>query len=237
MKTLNDVINAVQHETQLSRSQLSLKIGKSRNYLSEVLRSGVSHEKEQEIIALLLDLVDDEVAMLRRENASINRNNNELYSIVQDLEKDLATKNLFIDGLDMENKGLLDNIGYLNREVKLLNDENEKIIKDSHKIKSKLQDVLCERDSEIARLNKEIDSNMESFIKAEHAQDKEITRLEHELQKSLDDSSSKEKTIQSMKEVMREIGIDADRNHKKNRFLTASIIGLVAIFSVYLWVK
>lgn len=65
MKTLNDIINAVQHETQLPRYKISLKIGKSKNYLSEVLRSGVSPKKEQEIINLLLNLVDDEMEMLR----------------------------------------------------------------------------------------------------------------------------------------------------------------------------
>ena len=65
MKTLKDVVKIVQHELDCSISELSRKLGKSRNYLFTHLKNGLSAEKEQEIIKLLLELVDDENRMLR----------------------------------------------------------------------------------------------------------------------------------------------------------------------------
>ena len=43
----------------MTQTQLSKAIGKSKNYLSEMINRGCSKEKEQEIIALLNDLKSD----------------------------------------------------------------------------------------------------------------------------------------------------------------------------------
>ena len=79
------------HKTRLGMSQteLSKEIGKSKNYLSEMINRGCSEEKEQEIIALLNDLksdyeiiaelsqrlaeLQDECAALRAENDAIDK--------------------------------------------------------------------------------------------------------------------------------------------------------------------
>ena len=44
----------------MTQTQLSKAIGKSKNYLSEMINRGCSKEKEQEIIALLNDLKSDD---------------------------------------------------------------------------------------------------------------------------------------------------------------------------------
>ena len=66
MKSLQQVIKAVQYELDCSISELSRKLGKSRNYLNTIMSKGLSEEKEQELIEKLLSFIDDENAMLRR---------------------------------------------------------------------------------------------------------------------------------------------------------------------------
>lgn len=145
MKTLKQVIEAVQYELGCSLSELSRKLGKSRNYLVTTVKTGLSNDKEQELINSLLGLVDDENWLLRRlledreetitaykiklkeiinENLSeiekknktitdlehrivvLSRNVDKGWEEVNKLNEVVATKDLFIDGLDNDIKEL-----------------------------------------------------------------------------------------------------------------------------------
>lgn len=57
--SLNDEIKRHKQRLNMTQTQLSKAIGKSKNYLSEMINRGCSKEKEQEIIALLNDLKSD----------------------------------------------------------------------------------------------------------------------------------------------------------------------------------
>lgn len=87
--SLNFEIKKHKARLGMSQSELSKAIGKSKNYLSEMINRGCSKEKEQEIIALLNDLksdyeiiaelsqrladLQDECAALRAENDAIDK--------------------------------------------------------------------------------------------------------------------------------------------------------------------
>ena len=104
MKTLKDVVKIVQHELDCSISELSRKLGKSRNYLFTHLKNGLSAEKEQEIIKLLLELVDDENRMLR----NVFSEQEETITAYRDK---IAVQDEEINGLKEENRNhLADNL-------------------------------------------------------------------------------------------------------------------------------
>ena len=200
MKSLQQVIHAVQYELDCSISELSRKLGKSRNYLSTTMKKGLSQEKEQELIEKLLNLVDDENAMLR----NVIKEKNDLLEIKQsviahqdsELEKYTAmcdTQRLFIDGQDEEIKGLKERVNVL---VDKNNAQQESIR------------ALC---SDIKHSEElvEIGSN-------------QIDR--------------QQKTINSLKEVSRELGLDSQSLSRKNRILTGALIGMGLLWAVSVWV-
>ena len=89
MNNLREEVKRHSERLCMSQTQLSKAIGKSKNYLSEMINRGCSKEKEQEIIALLNDLksdyeiiaelsqrlaeLQDECAALRAENEAIDK--------------------------------------------------------------------------------------------------------------------------------------------------------------------
>jgi chromosome segregation ATPase len=120
MKKLAQVVDQVSKELGLSKNQLSLKIGKSRNYLSEIIRNGVSVEKEQEIIGLLLELIDDEVKFLRKQ--------------VIDLEAEKAQRHLELVHYENGCENTIDNLEatiaekdeYINKQDGIINNVRDK---------------------------------------------------------------------------------------------------------------
>lgn len=89
MSKLKTTVEAAKERLNVSMSDLSLMIGKSKNYLSEMINRGCSKEKEQEIIVSLNCLksdyeiiaelsqrladLQDECAALRAENQEIDK--------------------------------------------------------------------------------------------------------------------------------------------------------------------
>lgn len=104
MKSLEQVIYVVQHELDCSISELSRKLGKSRNYLFTHMKNRPSEEKEQEIINLLLELVDDENTMLRNvvveQEETITAYREKLKEIINENLGEIGKKNKTIADLE-----------------------------------------------------------------------------------------------------------------------------------------
>lgn len=60
MKTLKDIVTEVQEVTGLSKSELSRIIGKSRNYLVSVVKSGLTYDNEKALIQKLHAVAEQE---------------------------------------------------------------------------------------------------------------------------------------------------------------------------------
>ena len=60
MKTLKDIVTEVQEVTGLSKSELSRRIGKSRNYLVSVVKAGLTYDNEKALIQKLHAVAEQE---------------------------------------------------------------------------------------------------------------------------------------------------------------------------------
>lgn len=60
MKTLKDIVTEVQEVTGLSKSELSRRIGKSRNYLVSVVKAGLTYDNEKSLIQKLHAVAEQE---------------------------------------------------------------------------------------------------------------------------------------------------------------------------------
>lgn len=85
MSKLKTTVEAAKERLNVSMSDLSLMIGKSKNYLSEMINRGCSEEKEREIIAELsqrLADAQDQCIALRAETSR-------LYAALSDSKREL----------------------------------------------------------------------------------------------------------------------------------------------------
>lgn len=85
MSKLKTTVEAAKERLNVSMSDLSLMIGKSKNYLSEMINRGCSEEKEREIIAELsqrLADAQDQCIALRAETSR-------LYAVLSDSKREL----------------------------------------------------------------------------------------------------------------------------------------------------
>ena len=98
MSKLKTTVEAAKERLNVSMSDLSLMIGKSKNYLSEMINRGCSEEKEQEIIALLNDLKSDDeiIAELSQRLAdaqdqciALSAETSRLYAVLSDSKREL----------------------------------------------------------------------------------------------------------------------------------------------------
>lgn len=190
MKTLQQVVTAVQYELDCSVSELSRKLGKSRNYLFTHLKNGLSTEKEQKVIDSLLDLVDDENALLRNVVAEQEETITAYREKFKEKNDLIAEKQLFINKLDNERNELWCYKKWAEVEISDLTTKNLLIDGKDKEIKD--YNILC---------NKQQDS------------------------------------IENLKVVCRELGIESQELVKKNRILSLGIIGMAVVCTVALWIN
>ena len=99
MNNLREEVKRNGERLCMTQTQLSKAIGKSKNYLSEMINRGCSKEKEQEIIALLNDLKSD-------------------YEIIAELSQRLADAQDQCIALRAETSRLYAALSDSNREIK-----------------------------------------------------------------------------------------------------------------------
>ena len=155
MKSLQQVIHAVQYELDCSISELSRKLGKSRNYLFTHMKNRPSEEKEQEIINLLLELVDDENTMLRNvvveQEETITAYLEKLREVINEKLSVIEEKNNTIPHL---HERLINTSRKLNERTE---SQNATIVELNNTITTK--DLFIDgQDEEIEKLNKTLNS-------------------------------------------------------------------------------
>ncbi|QHJ85260.1 MAG: hypothetical protein [Caudoviricetes sp.] len=119
MKTLKDIVTEVQEVTGLSKSELSRRIGKSRNYLVSVVKAGLTYDNEKALIQNLHAVAEqeyDEFEKLRQnleiaEEKIIERNEDfrKLSKKYKDSEHKVVMLQKQIDQLKYENRNQLAN--------------------------------------------------------------------------------------------------------------------------------
>lgn len=117
MKTLKDIVTEVQEVTGLSKSELSRRIGKSRNYLVSVVKAGLTYDNEKALIQKLHAVAEqeyDEFEKLRQnleiaEEKIIERNEDfrKLSKKYKDSEHKVVMLQKQIDQLKDENRNQL----------------------------------------------------------------------------------------------------------------------------------
>lgn len=105
MSNLGKEVKKHSERLEMSQTQLSKAIGKSKNYLSEMIHRGCSKEKELEIIALLNDLKSDDeiIADLSEQLGNANDERVVLRSEISDLNYYLDVKDKKIKELKHKN--------------------------------------------------------------------------------------------------------------------------------------
>lgn len=119
MKTLKDIVTEVQEVTGLSKSELSRRIGKSRNYLVSVVKAGLTYDNEKALIQNLHAVAEqeyDEFEKFRQnleiaEEKIIERNEDfrKLSKKYKDSEHKVVMLQKQIDQLKYENRNQLAN--------------------------------------------------------------------------------------------------------------------------------
>ena len=239
MKSLQQVIKAVQYELDCSISELSRKLGKSRNYLNTIMSKGLSEEKEQELIEKLLSFIDDENAMLRR----LLEDKEETITAYKIKLKEIINENL--DEIEKKNKTISDlehRIVVLSRNVdkgwKRTESQNGEIVKLNNTIATK--DLFIDgQDEELKGLRERVNifsdkNNAQQDSIRELCSD--IKHLEELVETGSNQIDRQQKTINSLKEVSRELGLDSQSLSRKNRILTGALIGMGLLWAVSAWV-
>ena len=98
MNNLREEVKRNGERLCMTQTQLSKAIGKSKNYLSEMINRGCSEEKEQEIIALLNDLKPDgeiiaelsqRLADAQDQCIALRAETSRLYAVLSDSRREL----------------------------------------------------------------------------------------------------------------------------------------------------
>lgn len=106
MNNLREEVKRHSERLCMTQTQLSKAIGKSKNYLSEMINRGCSKEKEQEIIALLNDLKSDDeiIAELSQRLAdaqdqciALRAETSRLYAVLSDSRMELEDAAVELD--------------------------------------------------------------------------------------------------------------------------------------------
>lgn len=235
MKSLEQVIHAVQYELDCSISELSRKLGKSRNYLSTTMSKGLSEEKEQALIEKLLSFIDDENAMLRREVS-------ENYQLLQGYRVKVKLKDSEIEKKNKTISDLEHRIVVLSRDVdkgwERAKSQNATIVKLNNTIATK--DLFIDgQDEELKGLRERVNILSDK----NNAQQDSIRGLCSDIKHSEElveigsnQIDRQQKTINSLKEVSRELGLDSQSLSRKNRILTSALIGMGLLWAVSAWV-
>ena len=235
MKTLKDVVKIVQHELDCSISELSRKLGKSRNYLFTHLKNGLSAEKEQEIINSLLELVDDENRMLR--------------NVVSEQEETITAyrlkfKEMINEGLnEVEEKN--NTISHLHERListsracnKKTESQNATIVELNNTIATK--DLSIDgKDTEIEKLNKSLNS-YRSLSDAQAGVVEKLKVENKEARKAMNDGSDTigkvNNHILKQDEFIEKLIIDISKEKQKTRTLSLGIIAIAVVSTIALW--
>jgi chromosome segregation ATPase len=250
MKTLLQAVEQVESELQISRGQLSLKIGKSRNYLSESIRKGLKKEREDKLIQVLYELVDGEVGMLRKDNDNLNLLSNVLYSENMQLNEELdnlqATileknehikiQDGIINNVREKNNGLEKDLKHIERVHKQSCDLSDELLNESKKLKQKLTKKQESLDS-LAESNAKLKSKISSLEKDLNEACGCANKTQSLLKESMRESLSKEKTIEALSRAGHATGDDLNKAKHKVIVLTGITIALATILAVTLWVR
>ena len=222
MKSLQQVIKAVQYELDCSISELSRKLGKSRNYLNTIMSKGLSEEKEQELIEKLLSFIDDENAMLRR----LLDDKEETITAYKIKLKEIINENL--DEIEKKNKTISDlehRIVVLSRDVdkgwKRTESQNGEIVK--------LNNTIATKDLFIDGQDKEIE-------KLKEYQYNERTSLLSSIKILSDDIENHKKSMEALAKAGHSTGASLRKAETKNRILTGALIGVGLLWAVSAWV-
>ena len=222
MKSLQQVIKAVQYELDCSISELSRKLGKSRNYLNTIMSKGLSEEKEQELIEKLLSFIDDENAMLRR----LLEDKEETITAYKIKLKEIINENL--DEIEKKNKTISDlehRIVVLSRNVdkgwKRTESQNGEIVK--------LNNTIATKDLFIDGQDKEIE-------KLKEYQYNERTSLLSSIKILSDDIENHKKSMEALAKAGHSTGASLRKAETKNRILTGALIGVGLLWAVSAWV-
>lgn len=202
MKTLKDIVTEVQEVTGLSKSELSRRIGKSRNYLVSVVKAGLTYESEKALIQKLHSVAEqeyDDFEKLRQnleiaEEKIIERNEDfrKLSKKYKDSEHKVVMLQKQIDRLKEIDKRL--NLS------KIVNDNNASII-------GNLRERLETKDTIISDLNYSVDTYKQ-----------EIKTLRSELEHG---SNLYHETVEKFKQERIE-----------NKFLTVMIVFVFIVFII-----
>lgn len=243
MKSLEQVIHAVQYELDCSISELSRKLGKSRNYLSTTMSKGLSEEKEQALIEKLLSFIDDENAMLRRlledKDETITAYKVKLKEVINENLNEIEKKNKTISDLEHRIVVLSRNVDKGCEEVNKLNeviatkdlfiDGQDKEIKD---LEFRLNGYICMSDAQ-----QEVIQNLKADIK--HSEElvgirsNQIDKQNKEIKDYNDLCNRQRKTIKETRENISRMEL---KHRIKNRILTGALIGVGLLLVVGLWV-
>lgn len=215
MKSLQQVIKAVQYELDCSISELSRKLGKSRNYLNTIMSKGLSEEKEQELIEKLLSFIDDENAMLRR----LLEDKEETITAYKIKLKEIINENL--DEIEKKNKTISD----LEHRIVVLSRDVDKGWEEVNK----LNEVVATKDLFIDGQDKEIE-------KLKEYQYNERTSLLSSIKILSDDIENHKKSMEALAKAGHSTGASLRKAETKNRILTGALIGVGLLWSVSAWV-
>ena len=106
MNNLREEVKRHSERLCMTQTQLSKAIGKSKNYLSEMINRGCSEEKEQEIIALLNDLKPDyeiiaelsqRLADAQDQCIALRAETSRLYAVLSDSRRELEEATAELD--------------------------------------------------------------------------------------------------------------------------------------------
>lgn len=215
MKSLQQVIKAVQYELDCSISELSRKLGKSRNYLNTIMSKGLSEEKEQELIEKLLSFIDDENAMLRR----LLEDKEETITAYKIKLKEIINENL--DEIEKKNKTISD----LEHRIVVLSRDVDKGWEEVNK----LNEVVATKDLFIDGQDKEIE-------KLKEYQYNERTSLLSSIKILSDDIENHKKSMEALAKAGHSTGASLRKAETKNRILTGALIGVGLLWAVSAWV-
>lgn len=235
MKTLKDVVKIVQHELDCSISELSRKLGKSRNYLNTMSSKELSAEKEQEIIKLLLELVDDENRMLRNvvseQEETLTAYRLKFKEMVNESLNEVEEKNNTISHL---HERLMSTSKSCNQRSE---SQNATIVELNNTIATK--DLFIDgQDKEIEKLNK----SLNSYRSLSDTQAGVVEKLKMEIKEAdnLFKIASRtivkqNTTIENLKVVFRDLRLESQELIKKNRTLSLGIIAIAVVSTIALW--
>ena len=215
MKSLQQVIKEVQYELDCSISELSRKLGKSRNYLNTIMSKGLSEEKEQELIEKLLSFIDDENAMLRR----LLEDKEETITAYKIKLKEIINENL--DEIEKKNKTISD----LEHRIVVLSRDVDKGWEEVNK----LNEVVATKDLFIDGQDKEIE-------KLKEYQYNERTSLLSSIKILSDDIENHKKSMEALAKAGHSTGASLRKAETKNRILTGALIGVGLLWAVSAWV-